>query len=902
MRIQKADRMSAALGKQRISPDLDPLAAVCYFAASQRPRLFRSLQMNTNRPGVIMRFCCLDTARLLITLSLFCQAYSFGRTQASLPSSNSNSFRNAVTVSTLPNGIDVQAGALHERIVALRDDVLRITVTHARALPEDASWAVLAEARHSAVPVANESSGDHLGFRTKALIVQLDKATLQLTIRDLDGTLIQQDARPVRFDGDAFRIYKSMPIDEHYFGLGDKTGPLDRRNEAFSLWNTDAYRFQESTDPLYKSIPYFMTYHAGRAAGVLLDNTWRTSFDFGKETAGVYSFGAASGPLDYYFFYGPSPKRVVETYAWLTGTPPLPPLWSLGFQQSRYSYMTQSRVLEVANRFRTDSIPADAIYLDIDFQEKNRPFTVNKEAFPDFSAMIAQLKAENFHLVVITDLHIANLPGQKYFPYDSGMAGDHFVKNPDGSVYTGKVWPGPSVFPDFTRQHTRAWWGTLYGPLFHDGVEGFWNDMNEPSIFDTENKTMPENAVHRIDEPGFSPRTATHAEIHDVYGMENSRATYDGLRALDPKTRPFVLTRATYAGGQRYAATWTGDNSSSWNHLRFTTPMLENLGLSGFAFCGADVGGFAGTPTPELLTRWIEVATFQPIDRDHTEKGTGDQEPWVGGAEHEAIRRHFIETRYQLMPYLYTLAEEASRTGLPIVRPLFLEFPNAAPDRHPIDTDLGAASEFLLGPDLLIAPSPYPEELDAYTVELPSADWYDYWTGEKIPGPAPQVPAVSDPNAVPGQAVPLSVRVSPQLASLPVYVRAGSIMPIAPLVQSTNETPQGPLTLRVYAADSCSGELYQDDGKTYAYQHGDYLRMKFSCQKTADGLILKISPHEGTYPAWWKTIHAEIYGWSPTEGNILVNAKAVQLPIDKQSQSIGFTIVDDGRGVEIELK
>ena len=261
---------------------------------------------------------------------------------------------------------------------------------------------------------------------------------------------------------------------------------------------------------------------------------------------------------------------------------------------------------------------------------------------------------------------------------------------------SGKVWPGPSVFPDFTHQQTRDWWGTLYRDFLHDGASGFWNDMNEPSIFDSPTSTMPLDVVHRIDEPGFAARTATHAEIHDVYGMENSRATYDGMRAIDPDTRPFVLTRATYAGGQRYAATWTGDNSSSWNHLRMTTPMLENLGLSGFAFTGADVGGYAGTPSPDLLTKWFEVAAFQPIDRDHTEKGTGDQEPWVGGAAHEAIRRHFLETRYQLLPYLYTLADEASRTGLPLVRPLFLEFPDAAPDGHPIDLDAGG--EFLARP------------------------------------------------------------------------------------------------------------------------------------------------------------------------------------------------------------
>lgn len=839
---------------------------------------------------------------LLITFFSLCHTSEMSIGQSSFPSSGSQPAVHRAAMHPLTNGVDVQAGELHERIVALRDDVLRITIARSNSWPEDASWAVLPSARQSSVPVTMEASGDHFGIRTRALIVEIDKKTLALTVRDLAGNVVQQDARPVRFDGAAFRVYKAMPLNEHYFGLGDKTGPLDRRNEAFTMWNTDAYRFQESTDPIYKSIPYFMTYRAGRATGVLLDNTWRTSFDFGKETNDVYSFGAPAGPLDYYLFYGPSPKQVVEAYAWLTGTPPLPPLWSLGFQQSRYSYMSQARVLEVAQRLRADSIPADAIYLDIDFQEKNRPFTVDRAAFPDLPGMIAKLKAENFHLVAITDLHIANLPKQNYFAYDSGMAGDHFVKNPDGSVYTGRVWPGPSVFPDFTRQQTRAWWGSLYRDLRQNGVEGFWNDMNEPSVFDSPTNTMPVDIVHRIDEPGFAARTATHAEIHAVYGMENSRATFDGLRKLDPDLRPFVLTRATFAGGQRYAATWTGDNSSSWNHLRLATPMLENLGMSGFAFSGADVGGYAGTPSSELLTKWIEVGAFQPIDRDHTEKGTGDQEPWVGGPEQEAIRRHFIETRYRLMPYLYTLAEEASRTGLPMLRPLFMEFPEAAPDRHPIDTDNDAASEFMLGPNLLIAPPPYPDALDNYAVELPSADWYDFWTGARIVPSA--LPVLAAPGPVPNAShkAPLTIQVAPELAKLPVFVRAGSILPIAPIVQSTNETPKGPLTLRVYVGDQCAGELYQDDGKTYAFQHGAFLRMKFSCRISADGFHLEIGAHEGSYPAWWKEIRAEVYGWTPTQTEIFVNRKEVSAHVDRNQQSTDFVIADDGKGAEIDMK
>jgi len=806
----------------------------------------------------------------------------------------------------LPNGIDVRSGSAREQITALRDDVIRIRVSRSGDLPEDASWAALARARQSTAAVTPIATDSTVGFTTQALRVEIDRHSFELTIRDASGKVLQQNARPITYSSAAFRIFKKMPLDEHYFGLGDKTGPLDRRNEAFTLWNTDAYRFQESTDPIYKSIPYVLTYRAGVACGFLLDDTWRTNFDFGKLSRDTYSYGAENGPLDEYFFYGPSPKQVVESYAWLTGTPPLPPLWTLGYQQSRYSYYPQSRVLEVAGRLRADHIPVDSIYLDIDYQQDYRPFTVNKTYFPDFPGMIAELTAENFHTVAITDLHIANYPSHGYTPYDTGIAGDEFVKNPDGSIYTGRVWPGPSVFPDFTQARTRVWWGNLYRDFYTMGIAGFWNDMNEPSVFDSPTQTMRVDVVHRIDEPGFRTRTASHAEIHNVYGMENSRATFEGLLALKPDQRPFVLTRASYAGGQRYAATWTGDNSSSWNHLRMTTPMLENLGLSGFAFTGADVGGYAGTPSAELLTKWFEVAAFQPIDRDHTEKGSGDQEPWVGGPEQEAIRRRFIETRYRLMPYFYTLAEEASRTGLPLVRPIFLEFPDAAADRHPLDVEMTASAEFLLGADLLIAPAPWPDQTEDYPVELPSRDWYDFWTGAKISAPPPPPPP-SEHDPVNPAAPPLTITVHPELATLPVFVRGGTILPMEPLVQSTNETPQGPLELRVYPGDSgegraCGGSLYLDDGKTMAYRRGSFLRMSFVCSESGSGLHIHIGAHEGSYPAWWKQMRVEVYGSSAQSATVSGREGRRSVAVARDGQAVAFDVDDDGRGIDVDLQ
>jgi alpha-glucosidase len=532
-------------------------------------------------------------------------------------------------------------------------------------------------------------------------------------------------------------------------------------------------------------------------------------------------------------------------------------MWALGYQQSRYTYTPQTRVEEVAERLRADRIPADVLWLDIDFQYKDRPFTVDPVAFPSFPGLIHKLAAEQFHTVVITDLHVADAPNQNYAPYDSGKAGDHFVKE-KGQDYVGTVWPGPSVFPDFTQKATRDWWGTLYKEFVADGVAGFWNDMNEPAVFTYPTKTMPDDVEHRINEPGFARRTAMHPEIHNVYGMENTRATYDGQLALQPTLRPFVMTRASYAGGQRYSATWTGDNSSTWNHLRQTTPQLLNLGLSGFSLAGADVGGFAGSPSPALLTRWLMLAAFQPIDRSHAAKGTRDHEPWVDGPEQEAIRRRYIEERYRLMPYLYTTAEETSRNGMPIIRPLFLEFLHATADNHPLDLD--ATGEFLLGPSILVADNPSPEEVAPYEVKLPPGIWYDYWTGEKLDRRAKLTSRDMEIREVNSTGLQ-PVMVTPGPADLPVYVVSGTILPIAPLVQSTAEKPVGPLTLRVFPGEDCKGTLYQDDGTSFDFRKGIYLRERFSCSKALDGTVtVTLAAKEGKFTPWWTSIRVEVVG------------------------------------------
>jgi alpha-glucosidase len=778
------------------------------------------------------------------------------------------------TIAPSPGGLQVRRGSLLLVVTALTDEIVRVRIGRDGSLPEDSSWAVSPEmrSRHAAViPFQN-------GFATRDLRVAVDPANLSLTVTDPSGKPIVGDAeQPISFDGRAFVLRKAFPQGEHVYGLGDKTGgTLDRRGKTYVDWNTDAYGFDSSTDPIYKSIPFFIVVDAkGNAYGLLLDNSWRTFFDFGHTAPNTLTMGGPDGPIDYYIIQGPSIRDVVRRYADLTGKPPLPPEWAFGYQQSRYSYMSAGEVQQLANTLRRDQIPTDVIWLDIDYQDRNRPFTVNNETFPDLKGLAARLGEQGIKLVTITDLHVADAPGEGYAPYDTGIAGNHFVHNADGSVYVGKVWPGPSVFPDFTDQKARAWWGTNFKQFVDDGVAGFWNDMNEPSVFN-DLGTMPLDVVHRIDSDDFAPRNASHAEIHNVYGMENTRATYDGVRALRPDERAFVMTRASYAGGQRYAVTWTGDNSATWDHLRLMVHQLINLGLSGFAYAGADVGGFTGGPSPELMTRWFELAAFTPIFRDHSAKDTPRAEPWVDGPVQLAIRRRFVDERYRLLPYLYSLADLNSRTGDPIMRPVFYDYPDSA------GAHCDQSMSFTLGPSLLIAPPPKMESPEAYDVCLPEGGWYDYWTGKPVKGP--------------------SRSEAPRLDYLPLFVRAGTILPRQPLVQSTAQKPEGPLHLDVYPGENCHGTIYFDDGHSMRFVGGDYLRQEIRCRSDKQGAAALIfEEREGRYAPWWSRIDVTVHNSS---GPARINGPTgpIMGRYDPKAGSIEFEIVDMPHGGTISLE
>jgi alpha-glucosidase len=666
------------------------------------------------------------------------------------------------------------------------------------------------------------------------------------------------------------RILKRLRDDEHVYGFGEKNGRLDKRGNkmggySYAMWNSDTFGYMGDTDPIYASIPFFLVLRNGRTHGIFLDNTSRTTFDVGRESQSLLSFGIDEGELDYYFLYGPTPRQVVERYTTLTGRMPMPPRWSLGFNQCRYSYYPESKVRFIASNFRERRIPADVIWLDIHYLDGFAPFTWDPVRFPDPKGLISDLRADGFRTVTILDAHPEKKVGT--VPYDTGLAGDHFVKNPDGSVYEAPVWPSqaekdanPSVFPDFSKPAARDWWGGLYKILLDVGVAGIWNDMNEPAIFDVATGTMPLDVVH--DNEG---QKTTHREIHNVYGLLNTRSTYEGLSRLRPDQRPFILTRASFAGGQRYSAIWPGDNVSDWSAMRDTIPMFSNMGLSGFSFLGADIGGFADAPSPELFTRWLQMGVFYPFMRVHTTFGTPDQEPWSYGLRHEGLNRRAIELRYELLPHIYNVMEEAHRTGIPAFRPLLLEYPD---DR----SVYGREDEFLFGADLLVAPV-LREGVTERDVYLPAGEWFDFWTGRRHVG---------------GKSIAVPVG----LESIPVFVRSGALVFRQPVVQHTGEMPGQPLIVGVYG-DTGAGQLYEDDGETLGYTRGAFLRRRYEWARTGGAGQFTVADPEGAYRPAARDLVLEVRGVTAPARVSAGGLELTRLAPDA-ARGVGWTIDDAG--------
>jgi alpha-glucosidase len=650
--------------------------------------------------------------------------------------------------------------------------------------------------------------------------------------------------------------------------------PLLRNGSVFPLWNTDRFGYRPGDMPIYSSIPFYLGIRDGVTHGILYDNPFRAEFDFSARMRSSLSYmaegGIDGGELRYYVIPGPGLDSTLARYTRLTGRTALPPRWSLGYHQSRYSYYPDTTVENLAREFRRRDIPADVIHLDIHYMNGYRDFTFSPERFPEPKRLLDTLAAKGFKVVTIVD------PGLKvdsgYSVYRDGLARGAFITVPDGTPYVGVVWPGRSVFPDFSRAAIRDWWGAQHSALADVGVRGVWNDMNEPASFG--GQTIPDIVQFEGDgHPG------THLEYHNQYGTLMARAAFDGFRRLRPERRPFIITRAAYAGVQRYSTVWTGDNNSTWEHLRMSIPMIVGLGLSGVPFTGSDIGGFNGVPSAELYSRWLQAATLVPFMRTHAMIGTPRREPWSYGAEHERANRATIKLRYRMLPAIYTAYFQHTQQGSPVVRPVFW---NTLSDSAALGTD----DEYILGDHLLVAPV-VDSAAQSRSVYLPAGRWYRIGSGEGYDGGRSvtvQAPGVlSDGGDTTG------------LRGLPVFARAGAVIPSEAVLSYEGERRLDTLTIDIYPG-SATSELYEDAGDGYAYQRGEYRRTTFT---TSDRPSLTVTlAQTGSYPgagSFKVTIHDVA-----RPQRTLVDARPVGADYDGTRRELHFVIPSRARRLQIE--
>lgn len=737
---------------------------------------------------------------------------------------------------------------------ALAPDLLRLRMMRGKTLPATPSWAV-DKTDWTKVEAKVTTSKDEAALATAAGTLTFQLRTGAWELRDRHNLVVfSVQAGTTGFAGTQARLTLDLAEGESLFGLGETTGQYNRRGLVREFWNIDVLGHAPAIHPalksLYVSIPFAISLRDGRAAGLFWDNPVKQSWDMGQTQLDQWQMAAESGELDLYLFLGPMVPDVVARYAELTGHMPLPPKWGLGFQQCRYSYETRARFEEIGREFRKRELPCDVLYLDIHHMDGYRVFTFGK-TFPKPAEMIAKLTKQGFKVVTIVDPGVKDDP--KFGVLKRGVKADAFVKEAGGKKdFLGQVWPGVARFPDFLNAKTRAWWGDEQKALLDAGVAGFWNDMNEPANFARPDKTLAPDALHRTD---FGPRS--HAGVHNLYGMQMVRASRDGALTHRPQQRPFVITRAGYAGIQRHALVWTGDNSSNWDHLNDAVQMFLNLSLSGVPFCGGDVGGFLENTTPELFTRWFQFATFTPFFRNHTNLGTIDQEPWAFGQSVEAICRQYLDLRYQLLPYLYALFAEGRATGAPIMRPLFWQYQN-----DPVAVACG--DQFLLGRDLLVAPI-LRQGAVARSVYLPNDMWFDFWTSEKFQG-GDHVLADAPPDTI------------------PLFVRAGAVIPMGETQQFVGEKKTDTISLHCWPGGRGELDWYEDDGTTQGYEQGRFLRRRITSETNRRTLTLSFSPETGEFESEVKTWRLIIWG----------ARKPAQLKVN--GQSFGGTF-DAERGV-----
>lgn len=718
-------------------------------------------------------------------------------------------------------------------ITVLRNSALRFRYATDYNFEPDFSYAIAPDASGGYNELRDEETASDYRIYTSRLQVLVDKKSLRVQISDLEGNIINEDElgfhweENYAFGGNTVKMSKITQSSESFYGMGDKATHSNLKGRRVNNWVTDQYAFGKEQDPLYKAIPFYIGLHNNQAYGIFFDNSFCTHFDFSHERRNVTSFWADGGEMNYYFFYGPAISKVVQSYTDLTGTPELPPLWALGYHQSKWSYYPEKRVRELARNFRKLKIPCDAIYLDIDYMEGFRCFTWDKKRFPNPKKMIGDLEKDGFKTVVMID------PGIKvdrdYWVYQEGLENDYFCKRADGPIMHGKVWPGPCSFPDYTNPEVREWWAGLYEDFIKEsGLHAVWNDMNEPAVMEVPTKTAPLDMRHDYD-----GNPCSHRKAHNIYGMQMVRATYEGVKKYVFPKRPFVITRAAYAGTQRYACTWTGDNVATWEHLWIANVQVQRMCMSGYSFVGSDIGGFAEQPNGELFARWVQLGIFHPFCRVHSSGDHGDQEPWSFDEEVTGIVRKFIELRYQLLPYLYTSFWKYVKEGVPMLKPLVYY------DQEDTQTHF-RTDEFIFGDQILVCPIQEPNA-KGRRMYIPRGKWHNFWTGEIVEGGSEKW-VVAD------------------IDKIPIFIREGAIIPKFPVQQYVGEKKLEQMELNVYyKLGQEQSTLYEDAQDGYDYKKGGYSVRNFRFNGKEKEVILQ-QFKDGSYITSYETFKINLVG------------------------------------------
>ncbi len=733
-----------------------------------------------------------------------------------------------------PTGITGETDHSFFKIALYSPGIARIHITKQNSF-NDFSYAVIASAKDQSFEI--EDSTHSLLLKTNSLQLLISKKPFHIAFKNSSGEVLNEDdpAFGIRWNGEQVTTYKKLQEEERFVGLGEKTGPLDKKGRGYINWNTDNFAYSPDADPLYSSIPFYIGLHNKRAYGIYLDNSSRTQFNFGASNDRFASFTADTGDMNYYFMAGNTVAEILQSYTHLTGRMPLPPLWSIGYQQCRYSYYPDREVISIAENFRERDFPCDAIVLDIHYMDAYKIFTWDKKHFPDPNAMIASLKNLGFHVVVMCDPGIKMEEG--YEPFESGKKENVFVKYPDGTNYAGQVWPGWCNFPDFTNPKTRDWWANHFNEYVNMGVEGFWNDMNEIATWG--------NMLPDLIEFDMEGQKATAREARNVYGLMMSRSTYEGTKKLLKNRRPFNLTRSGFAGIQRYAAIWTGDNVAYDAHMLAGVRLVNSMGLSGLAFTGYDIGGFVGNADEKLFARWISIGAFSPFFRGHSMINSRDSEPWSYGEKVEEISRNYMKLRYRLLPYLYSLFYDASQSGMPINRSLAIDF-----TFDDLIYDHRYHNQYLFGSAILVAPVESGKDL--IKVYLPEGNWYELFTDRQHKG---STEIVAD--------CPMD--------KLPLFVRGASIIPMRANSGATTNDHGDTLEIHLYKGDTSNNFLmYEDDGISFDYESGVF--SKRMLEYTANENHLSIHKQEGNYASPFKKLNFFFHGFSNLS-SVSVNGK-----------------------------